>query len=271
MVPTPSMGSHYLLGTGYPFCHRIVKVVSLSRRQSYTVDGIAYTSSKEREVRIIELASCSHVSEIRSEEPLMVVEVVADRSSRNDSAMMLAVPVNAWATAYRVISAQPAFVSLLVTEGTDVSTKYEKSMTSGDTSHSIVTIQVTDANLLTIQCRTNTVCKPFTGFVVHIQKNRISAFSLVPIRSAATHGENSSLDRQELSQKIDETKAAIRRDLLQDKTKMSAYIRSKTSAGDERRSCVIIGTTLGIAAVAFAFGFTVCHDFVKFVMYVKDR
>ncbi|KAK7111313.1 glutamate--tRNA ligase-like [Littorina saxatilis] len=73
------------------------------------------------------------------------------------------------------------------------------------------------------------------------------------------------------SQKAQQTKQQIQDDLLEDRKQLSSYIRSKTSAPDERKSALVVGSTVGIVVFIIVLCLVVLPDFLKVCWYVAMR
>ena len=70
---------------------------------------------------------------------------------------------------------------------------------------------------------------------------------------------------------VQETDAAIKRNLLQDKTLLSSYQRTKKSSPDKRLSSTVIGAIMGIAVLSGSFVLLLGVDMIRVVKYLCDR
>ncbi|KAL8593540.1 hypothetical protein ACOMHN_058098 [Nucella lapillus] len=101
MVPIDDLGKRYILGGYDNSLQRVVKVVALNKNQTFYIDSRKYTNSYERQVHTHECRFSCGLTKIVSDEPMMVVVLVASSTSK-DVAMMLPVARNEWSSSYQV-------------------------------------------------------------------------------------------------------------------------------------------------------------------------
>ncbi|KAL8568364.1 hypothetical protein ACOMHN_067633 [Nucella lapillus] len=166
------------------------------------------------------------------------------------------------------------------TQQSDVTARHSQAVTHGATSIAgnpfVTENDVTSAELSPVTAMTSSNAE---GDDVRTQKDVIKSTQSPPFLTNPSNKlhrccrcvKNTSPNSKQPTEKIEEMKAALRKELLLNKTRLSAHVRSKTSASDNQRSHVIIGSTLGIAIMFILFGFVACHDFFRFVKCVKSR